>query len=84
MKSIFFELMWVEIEISSITLLCGVCCRPPCSNSEINTDFLNNLQTCFDQIYSKPDTLVVLLGDFTNHYDPANLSNISDFGCLYF
>ena len=28
---------------------------------------------CFDKVLSKPDTLVVLLGDFNGHYDPATL-----------
>ena len=55
-----FELMWVEIKINSINLLCGVCYRPPCLNTDMNVRFLNNLQTCFNKIYANPDTLVVL------------------------
>ena len=56
-----FELMWVEIKINSINLLCGVCCRPPCLNTDMNIRFLNNLQTCFDKIYAKPDTFDILV-----------------------
>ena len=33
---------------------------------------------------SKPDTLVVFLGDFNGHYDPAAPSAFSDFGCLLY
>ena len=36
---------------------------------------------CLDKIISKPDTLVVLLGDFNGHYDPATPSACSNFGC---
>ena len=35
-----FELMWVEIKINSINLLCGVCYRPPCLNTDMNIRFL--------------------------------------------
>ena len=39
---------------------------------------------CLDKILYKPDTLVVLLGDFNGHYDPATSLACSDFGCLLY
>ena len=76
-----FELLWVEIKINSINMLCGVCYRPPGLTTDMNVAFLDNLQMCLDKVLSKPDTLVVLLGDFNGHYDPATPSAGSDFGC---
>ena len=76
-----FELLWVEIKINSINMLCGVCYRPPGLSTDLNVAFLENLQMCLDKVLSKPDTLVVLLGDFNCHYDPATPSAGSDFGC---
>ena len=76
-----FELLWVEIKINSINMLCGVCYRPPGLSTDMNVAFLDNLQMCFDKVLSKLDTLVVLLGDFNGHYDPATPSACSDFGC---
>lgn len=81
LETIDFELLWVEIKINSINMLCGVCYRPPGLSADMNVAFLENLQMCFDKVLSKPDTLVVLLGDFNGHYDPATPSAGSDFGC---
>ena len=81
LETIDFELLWVEIKINSINMLCGVCYRPPGLSTDMNVAFLENLQMCFDKVLSKPDTLVVLLGDFNGHYDPATPSAGSDFGC---
>ena len=79
-----FELLWVEIKINSVNMLCGVCYRPPGLSTDMNVSFLGNLQLCLDKILSKPDTLVVLLGDFNGHYDPTTPSVCSDFGCLLY
>ena len=76
-----FELLWVEIKINSINMLCGVCYRLPGLRTDMNFTFFDNLQMCLDKILSKPDTLVVLLGDFNGHYDPDTPSACSDFGC---
>ena len=81
LETIDFELLWVEIKINSINMLCGVCYRPPGLTTDMNVAFLDNLQMCLDKVLSKPDTLVVLLGDFNGHYDPATPSAGSDFGC---
>ena len=64
LETIDFELLWVEIKINSINMLCGVCYRPRGLSTDMNVAFLDNLQMCLDKVLSKPDTLVVLLGDF--------------------
>ena len=78
------ELLWIEMNLNTINLICGVCYRPPYNHSESNTSFLENLQLRVDKIYSKPDSLVVLLGDFNAHYDPLNPSENSDFGIMFY
>jgi len=45
-----FELLWLEVQINSLTLLCGVCYRPEYANNEMNIRFLENLQSCVDKI----------------------------------
>jgi len=59
--------------MSLFNLHCGVCYRPPGLRTDMNVAFLENLQMYFDKVLSKPDTLVILLGDFHGHYDPALL-----------
>ena len=63
------ELLWVEMKINRHSFICGVCYRPPNYNHADNVILLDHLQFCLDQIYSKPDTFVLLLGDFNAHYD---------------
>ena len=48
----------------------------------MNIKFLENLQSCIDRINQESDTFLVLMGDFNSHYDSANPSECSDFGCL--
>ena len=79
-----FELLWVEIKINSFTLLCGACYRPEFARNEMNIQFMENLQYCIDKINQEPNTFLVLLGDFNSHYDSANPSECSDFGCLLY
>ena len=79
-----FELLWVEVKIKSVKLLCGVCYRPEYSHNYLNISFLSNLQASFDQIGLEPNTFVVLLGDFNGHYNPGNPSACSDFGSLLY
>ena len=45
-----FELLWLEVQINSLTLLCGVCYRPEYASNEMNIRFLENLQSCVDKI----------------------------------
>ena len=45
---------------------------------------MENLRLCIDKIYSKPGSLVVVLGDFNAHYDPLNPSENSDFGIMFY
>ena len=78
------ELLWIEMNLNTINIICGVCYRPPYNPFESNTSFLENLQLCVDKIYSKPGSLVVFLGDFSAHYDPLNPSENSDFGIMFY
>ena len=80
-----FELLWVEVKIIFFTFICRVCYRPEYASNETNMQFLENLQSCIDKINQEPDTFLVLLGDYFNsHYDSANPSECSDFGCLLY
>ena len=59
--------------------------RPPGGDSDANTFFLENLQSCLDKInIAKPDSLVILIGDFNAHYDPSNIIESSVFGNLLY
>jgi hypothetical protein len=58
--------------------------RPPNYNAVDNNAFLDNLQSSLDNIYLKPDTFVLLLGDFNAHYDTANPSLSSVFGTRFY
>lgn len=78
------ELLWVEMQINRHFFVCGVCYRPPNSNCSDNIILLDHLQFCLDQIYSKPNTFVLLLGDFNAHYDIDNPADGSDFGLLLY
>jgi hypothetical protein len=84
LEHVNFELLFVEIVINSITFVCGVCYRPPNYNAEDNNAFLDNLQSSLDNIYLKPDTFVLLLGDFNAHYDTAYPSLSSVFGTRFY
>jgi hypothetical protein len=84
LEHVNFELLFVEIVINSITFVCGVCYRPPNYNAEDNNAFLDNLQSSLDNIYLKPDTFVLLLGDFNGHYDTAYPSLSSVFGTRFY
>jgi hypothetical protein len=74
------EVLWVEMQINRLFFVCGVCYRPPNSNQASNIALLDYLQSCLDQIYLKPNTHVLLLGDFNAHYDIENPVDGSDFG----
>ena len=63
--------------------VCGVCYRPPNSNQVSNTALLDYLQFCLDQIYLKPNTHVLLIGDFNAHYDIENPVIGSDLVALH-
>ena len=78
------ELLWIELNLNTINIICGVCYRPPYNRFESNISFLENLQLCVEKIYSKPGSLVVVLGDFNAHYDPLNPSKNSDFGIMFY
>jgi hypothetical protein len=84
LESSDFELLWIVLKMGSNNLFCGICYRPPGGDSDANTSFLQNLQTCLDKINTKPDSFVILIGDFNTHYDPSNMSDSSDFGCLLY
>ena len=84
LEHVNFELLFVEIVINSITFVCGVCYRPPNYNAEDNNAFLDNLQSSLDNIYLKPDTFVLLLGDFNAHYDTAYPSLSSVVGTRFY
>ena len=68
------------MQINRLFFVCGVCYRPSNSNQASNIALLDYLQSCLDQIYLKPNTHVLLLGDFNAHYDIENPVNGSDFG----
>ena len=74
------EILWVEMQVNRLFLVCGVCYRPPNSNQVSDTALLDYLQFCLDQIYLKPNTHVLLIGDFNAHYDIENPVVGSDFG----
>lgn len=57
------ELSCVEMRINRHSFVCGVCYRPLNNNQGDNTIFLDHLQFCLDQIYLKPNVIVLLLGD---------------------
>ena len=58
---------------------------PAGGDSNANTFFLENLQSCLDKInIAKPDSLVILIGDFNAHYDPSNIIESSVFGNLLY
>ena len=78
------ELLWIEINLNTINIICGVCYQPPYNHFESNMSILENLQLCVDKIYSKPGSLVVVLGDLKAHYDPLNPSENSDFGIMFY
>ena len=85
LESSHFELLWVELKAGSNNLFCGICYRPPGGDSDANTLFLENLQSCLDKInIAKPDSLVILFGDFNAHYDPSNIIESSVFGNLLY
>lgn len=75
-----FEILWVEVKIKSISLVCAICYRPLCNDVRVNTAFLSNLQICLDKIQLEPNKLIVLLGDFNAHYYSSNFSDLSDYG----
>ena len=81
LESSEFELLWVELKAGSDNLFCGIFYRPPGGDSDANTFFLENLQSCLDKInIAKPDSL----GDFNAYYNPSNIIESSVFGNLLY
>jgi len=77
------EMLWVEIKLPKLNLLCGVCYRPPGNCIDNTAHFLDCLQNSIDKIKQRPQDLIVLMGDFNAHYDPNNPSSSSVFGLRF-
>ena len=77
-------ILWVEIKIKSITLVCGACYRPPCIDFDANMGFLENLRICLDKLQLESNKVVTLLGDLNGNYNVENPSESGDFGSLLY
>lgn len=77
------ELLWVEIKLRKINLLCGVCYRPPENSIEDTSLFLDHLQCSIDKVLMNSQDFVVIMGDFNAHYDIYNISSSSAFGVRF-
>ncbi|XP_028412551.1 uncharacterized protein LOC114535443 [Dendronephthya gigantea] len=73
LENIDLDLLWVEIKMNGVTLLCGVCYRPPNNSLEETTFFLDALQTVIDKIRLNQHLPMMIVGDLNAHYDRNKL-----------
>jgi hypothetical protein len=73
--------LWIEIKMHKLTVLCGVSYRPPNNYFEETETFLNSLQTMMDKIRCQiPQSFIPLVGDFNAHFENENSLENSLFG----
>jgi hypothetical protein len=78
LESPFTELLWAEIAVNRVKILCGVCYRPPSQISDQLDLFLNYLQASLDSInMSNNFSTIIILGDFNAHFYFAGASSLN-------